>query len=808
MAYKPTTGTSILDNDFRLATSEGVYEALQLKQDALPPQSGNADKVLVSDGSDLSWQYAGLGSGNFGTRNVFLGRSEPVNRTTASTCLAIGEGALNSVTTGSNNLAIGYNALQSVTTGVNNFVLGISAGLALTTNQCTIIGHSAGRTNATGANVVYVGFETAQYNTGSSNTAIGFRALRGVSPSSSGSNNVAIGMQAAQLASASNLVVIGRQAGYALTTGSGNILIGETAGDAITTGTSNTIIGDIAGSTTLANTMIFAAGTAERFRVDSSGNMGIGTSSPAEKLDVSGNVKANSAILNGSTSGNITLSAADTTTSYSVKMPASQGSADMLMHNDGSGNLSWNYAGLGSGSYPGEVVILGRDKPAGMTGVSSTIIGVGAGNLLTSGISNNFVGALSGTRVTTGNYNNFFGSQSGRYATGTNNTFMGHAAGRGASAGFSGSTNVGLGAFVLLNATTAAETVAVGVNAGVGLTSGSLNTFLGAYAGYRATTTGSLTFVGNGAGRHATGPNNTAIGTSALKGVDGSTTGLNNLAVGTEALTAITTGGGNVAMGYRAAYTLSTGANNVAIGANALENNNNNSSFALGVLSARFQTGSNVSIGARSLEGSAATPGTGNSNTVIGANSGFATTSGSSNTFLGVFTGRDITSGSSNIFIGGQAGRLTTTGSNNVILGTDQNSANLSSTIIVSAGSAERFRVDSSGNMGIGTSTPTAKLDVNGNIKATSGDVIIDTAGKGLKVKTGTNAKMGTAVFSNTQTVTVNTTAALASSLIFVTQQDGGEYFGVTNKSNGSFDITHGGGNVNAVVAWIIIDPA
>ena len=115
----------------------------------------------------------------------------------------------------------------------------------------------------------------------------------------------------------------------------------------------------------------------------------------------------------------------------------------------------------------------------------------------------------------------------------------------------------------------------------------------------------------------------------------------------------------------------------------------------------------------------------------------------------------------------------------------------------------------STDKVGIGTNTPAEKLEVNGNAKVSNGDAIIATAGKGLKVATGTNAKMGTAALANVTSVTVNTTAVSTNSLIFVTQQDGGSYFGVNNIVNGtSFDIEHGGGNITATVAWIIIDPA
>lgn len=56
----------------------------------------------------------------------------------------------------------------------------------------------------------------------------------------------------------------------------------------------------------------------------------------SEKLTVNGSIASV-----GSVSGIFNQSAADTTTSYSVKWPASQGSANEVLTNDGSGNLSW-----------------------------------------------------------------------------------------------------------------------------------------------------------------------------------------------------------------------------------------------------------------------------------------------------------------------------------------------------------------------------------------------------------------------------------------------------------------------------------
>ena len=76
------------------------------------------------------------------------------------------------------------------------------------------------------------------------------------------------------------------------------------------------------------------------------------TASTIVKRDASGLTALSTAQLNGPTSGNIQLKAADTTTSYSVKFPNAQGGAGSYLSNDGSGNLFWGQAipNFGDGS--------------------------------------------------------------------------------------------------------------------------------------------------------------------------------------------------------------------------------------------------------------------------------------------------------------------------------------------------------------------------------------------------------------------------------------------------------------------------
>lgn len=100
--------------------------------------------------------------------------------------------------------------------------------------------------------------------------------------------------------------------------------------------------------------------------------------------------------------------------------------------------------------------------------------------------------------------------------------------------------------------------------------------------------------------------------------------------------------------------------------------------------------------------------------------------------------------------------------------------------------------------------TSTTGVDVAGNVVVTS-------AGSGLKVKEGSNATMGTATLT-AGAVTVSTTAVTASSRIQLTgNSDGGTpgWLRVSARSAGtSFTITSSSGTDTSTVAWIIVEPS
>lgn len=97
------------------------------------------------------------------------------------------------------------------------------------------------------------------------------------------------------------------------------------------------------------------------------------------------------------------------------------------------------------------------------------------------------------------------------------------------------------------------------------------------------------------------------------------------------------------------------------------------------------------------------------------------------------------------------------------------------------------------------------------DVLATDDDFAVVTAGKTLKIKEGTNAKMGSSVLA-AGSVVVSTTAVTATSRIYVTSQvDGGTpgFLRVSARTAAtSFTITSSSGSDTSTVAWFIVEPA
>jgi hypothetical protein len=226
------------------------------------------------------------------------------------------------------------------------------------------------------------------------------------------------------------------------------------------------------------------------------------------------------------------------------------------------------------------------------------------------------------------------------------------------------------------------------------------------------------TFVGLGAGALAyNGTDNVALGNQALANTTGGTF---NTAVGYQTLYNNTTGPHNTAVGNGALFYNTTANSNTAIGEGALYYNttgNQNDAFGIDTLYSNTTGLFNVGMGAGSLYSNTA----GLYNTALGNGALYAVTSGSGNTGSGYAAGNKINTGNYNTVVGFEAGNNLTTGSNNIVIGTYNNYApavDSSNTLnignlIYGTGLNGTQNTPSTGNVGIGTSTPATSLQID-----------------------------------------------------------------------------------------------
>ena len=328
-------------------------------------------------------------------------------------------------------------------------------------------------------------------------------------------------------------------------------------------------------------------------------------------------------------------------------------------------------------------------------GTSNVRFGVNAGNSIVSGGNyNTVVGDEAGTAITTGDVNTFVGYSAGAATTtGGSNSGFGRLA---LANNTTGSNNLAVGVNALYLLTTGTYNTAVGNSAGAAITTGQYNTAVGGLALDANTTASNNTAVGYASlGTNTTGTQNVALGSYAL---DANTTASNNTAVGHSSLTANTTGTKNVCIGYGAGDAITTGSNNTIIGDYA-----GTAALADTIVLAsgttermRIDAAGNVLVGTTTSAGAGKLTVAGGINSVNGAlnvagNGGFYN---SANKF-----GVDNNAGAS---------RLYSSGPNSSTRG----SFEFHTTDSVGTLDTVSMKIDSAGNVGIGTTAPAAKLQV------------------------------------------------------------------------------------------------
>ena len=471
----------------------------------------------------------------------------------------------------------------------------------------------------------------------------------------------------------------------------------------------------------------------------------------------------------------------------------------------------------------------------GTSGCHNVFIGSCAGKSNTSGYENIFIGkdtAACGT--VTGHQNIAIGSNAGKQlTTGCGNIFLGDEVGACNTTGdynFIAMTNAGL------SGTCSCDNVIIGINAGYA-NNGNANIFLGRCAGRDNSTGGYNLYLGCKTGQEATTGNyNVFLGHEAVSG--GIVTGNDNISVGRKSGCCLTSGCQNIFLGLSAGRKITTAGDNIMIGRSvAAESTATACSNIVMGLEAGYNMGSacnNVVIGTQ-----AGCDVTGRCNVFLGFQAGVDVTSGCHNIFLGTYSGgtaaggidnisigklsgRCVSSGDHNIFLGSCAGKLTESASNNIFLGrcagctNTSGSANIaigkdvvlpsataSAQLAIGCGTNRWIAGDNSYNVGIGSATPSQKLDVAGNI-AINQTTVVGSATSSLSSisQTAIHSGLSTSIYRSveytiqaTQGTNFHATKILA--LHNGTTAYNNEYGTIYNNSSvATFDVDISGGNL------------
>ncbi len=192
------------------------------------------------------------------------------------------------------------NNIHFYNSGIEHFKMLSGGKLSVLNSQSSIyIGENAGLNLTSGQSNIAFGDESGNLNqTGNQNVLIGVRAGTGTALHNK-NNNVMIGYQSGQLNEGSNNTFVGFQSGQS------------------NTGVGNVFVGNLSGAAGLVSNKLFISNTSD--------------SSPL----LYGDFNTDSLQVNGS------ISIGDNLGNHLYRFPVASGSANQIMINDGTGNMTW-----------------------------------------------------------------------------------------------------------------------------------------------------------------------------------------------------------------------------------------------------------------------------------------------------------------------------------------------------------------------------------------------------------------------------------------------------------------------------------